>query len=96
MLGGRRHCVGGCRIPIFDVIPPERRFHRGVRRFNRSRGWLIGLAIWFSLLPFSVVHTDNIRWWMLRDDPKQAVYVGITVLGCWAAHYLVGRRVRAA
>jgi hypothetical protein len=30
---------------------------------------------------------------MLRDNPNQALLFGIFALGCWIAHYLMGRRL---
>jgi anti-sigma factor RsiW len=80
-------------IPATDFEIREKSTLARVRRFNRYRAQLLGFAIGFSVLPFSIVHTDTVRWWMLRDNPKQAVFFWIAALGCWIAHYLVGRRV---
>lgn len=65
-----------------------------VRRFNRRRANLLGLATAATLMPLAFVFEGgHIRWPMLRDNPNQALLFGIFALGCWIAHYLMGRRL---
>lgn len=57
------------------------------RRRLRRRSWLMGVAIFFSLAPFSFVVANSQNWWMLRDAPRcAAVYavVGVTFWGLYA------------
>lgn len=65
-----------------------------VRRFNRRRANLLGLATAATLMPLAFVFEGgHIRWLMLRDNPNQALLFGIVALGFWIAHYLMGRRL---
>jgi hypothetical protein len=65
-----------------------------VRRFNRRRASLMGVSIAATLMPLAFVFEGgHIRWLMLRDNPNQALLFGIFALGCWIAHYLMGRRL---
>ena len=67
-----------------------------VRRFNRNRTYWLGFAIAYTLVPLSFVFVGSqVRWVMLRDNPKQAILFWICALGCWTAYYVMGRRLRA-
>jgi anti-sigma factor RsiW len=65
------------------------------RRFNRYRSWIMGLAIAFSLVPFSIVITDDVRWVLLSDHPTEAVVLWAAGAVCWLAYYVLGRRMRS-
>ena len=66
-----------------------------VRRFNRNRTSWLAFAVAYTLLPFTFVFDGpHIRWMMLKDNPKQAVFFWIAALGCWIAYYVMGRRLR--
>lgn len=80
------------------TLPPdhEKAAFERTRRFNRRRQWLMALAIGLSLLPFSIVFTDDMRWMMLRDHPRQAAVSWIAAAGCWLVYYALGRRLRDA
>jgi hypothetical protein len=46
-------------------------------------------------MPFTFVFDDtHIRWMMLRDNPKQAVFLWIAALLCWIGYSIMGRRLR--
>ena len=65
-----------------------------VRRFNRHRTHWLAFAIVYTLVPFTFVFEGaHIRWMMLKDNPKQAVFFWIAALGCWIAYYVMGRRL---
>jgi ferric-dicitrate binding protein FerR (iron transport regulator) len=72
--------------PLPGVVPlarnlDETRAFREARRRLRRRSWLMALAIFFSLAPFSFVYTDGRSWWFLRDAPGSAlVYAAIGVV----------------
>ena len=54
---------------------------REARRRLRRRSWLMALAIFFSLAPFSFFWTSKRTWWMLRDAPASAaVYATLGVV----------------
>ncbi|MFO1512025.1 MAG: hypothetical protein U1F83_03780 [Verrucomicrobiota bacterium] len=60
---------------------------REARRRVRRRSWLMALAIFFSLTPFSFVSTGGNTWWMLRDATGSALLygaIGITFWGIYA------------
>lgn len=73
----------------------EAQAFREARRRLRLRSWLMGLAIFFSLAPFSFISTDTMSWWMLRDAPKSAaIYVAIGVV-LWIISAVERRRSRS-
>jgi hypothetical protein len=66
-----------------------------VRRFNRNRTYWLGFAIAYTIVPLSFVFVGSqVRWIMLRDNPKQAILFWICAAGCWVAYYVMGRRLR--
>jgi anti-sigma factor RsiW len=66
-----------------------------VRRFNRYRSYVLALSLAFTLLPFSFAFTSSgVNWVMLRDNPRQAVFLLIGAVGCWLVYYRMGRRLR--
>jgi len=70
---------------------------RRTRRFLRYRNQLIGLAIAYSLMPFSFgFGGGHITWLMLRDKPQMALLFALGALGCWIGVYLMGRQSRHA
>jgi hypothetical protein len=65
------------------------------RRFVRYRNQLIGLAIAYSLLPFTFYFRGGeVVWVMLRDRPQMALMFGIAGIGCWIAAYMMSLRSR--
>jgi anti-sigma factor RsiW len=79
------------------ALPPdhERVTFERVRRFNRSRTFVLAFTIALALVPFSIVIEDNhVRWAILRDNPAQAVGFWVASLGAWIAYRLMGRGLR--
>ncbi len=68
---------------------------RKARRFVRWQSWLMGLGIFFSLLPFSVIHTHGHTHWLLLDSPVTAIVAGILGLTFWILYATLRRRSRA-
>ena len=65
------------------------------RRRLRRRSWLMALAIFFSLAPFSFVSVGGHSWWMLRDATGSAlVYAALGVV-FWILYALERRRANA-
>jgi ferric-dicitrate binding protein FerR (iron transport regulator) len=72
----------------------EMRALREARRRLRRRSWLMALAIFFSLAPFSFAFGEGKSWWMLRDAPGSAlVYAGLAVV-LWSLYAIERRRTQ--
>jgi len=66
------------------------------KRLLRSRGILMGLAIFFTLSPFSF-RFDNgrITWqFLLNAPPLATALVWMAALGCWGGFLYVRRRLQ--
>jgi ferric-dicitrate binding protein FerR (iron transport regulator) len=62
------------------------------RRRVRRRSWLMALAIFFSVAPFSFVSIQGQTWWFLRDATGSAlVYAAIGVV-FWILYAIERRR----
>ena len=59
-------------VPSAKSLDEVRSFREARRRLRR-RTWLMALAIFFSLAPFSFVWTSGRVWWLVRDAPASAV-----------------------
>ena len=59
---------------------------REARRRVRRRSWLLGIAIFFSLAPLSVLHTGGKTYWLLLESPVTAVIYGALAVVCWIAY----------
>lgn len=82
--------------PIPTVAPPSGAFDevrslREARRRVRRQSWLMGLAIFFSLVPFSFLSTGERTYWLLTEYPRTALIYGAVGIGCWLA-YAIQRR----
>lgn len=78
--------------------PPdlEKQTFERTRRFNRYRTRLLAFCILWTLMPFTLLFEGGqVRWIMVRDNPRQAVFFWIAALVCWGAYYLMGRRLRS-
>lgn len=66
-----------------------------VRRFNHRRTVLLALAIGMLLTTFAFSFDgDGIRWFMLRDNPVQALLFLVTGFACSLVYLRMGRRLR--
>ncbi|MCX6928906.1 MAG: hypothetical protein NT154_37700 [Verrucomicrobia bacterium] len=73
----------------------EMRSFREARRRLRRRSWLMAIAIFFSLAPFSFFWTGERGWWLLRDAPvSAAVYAALGVV-CWIIYAVERNRSRS-
>lgn len=73
----------------------EVRSFREARRRLRRRSWLMGLAIFFSLAPFSFVWTGGRVWWLMREAPASAgAYAALGVV-FWVIFAVERRRSRS-
>jgi hypothetical protein len=69
----------------------EVRSLREARRRVRRQSWLMGFAIFFSLLPFSFLFTGGKIYWVFRESPTTAIIYGLLGIVCWAAYFLIRR-----
>jgi len=75
----------------------ERRTFEYLRRRLRWRNRAIGLAVAFSLMPFSFgFHGSHIDWILLRDQPAIAASWLAAAVACWIASYALGPRAPRA
>jgi ferric-dicitrate binding protein FerR (iron transport regulator) len=69
----------------------EVRSLREARRRVRRQSWLMGFAIFFSLLPFSFLFTGGKIYWVFRESPSTAIIYGLLGIVCWAVYFLMRR-----
>jgi hypothetical protein len=67
----------------------EVRSLREARRRVRRQSWLMGLAIFFSLLPFSFLVTGGKIYWVFRESPASALVYGAIGIGLWGVYLLL-------
>jgi hypothetical protein len=79
--------IPGASAPAIGL--DEVRSLREARRRVRRQSWLIGIAIFFSLLPFSFLWTSAKIYWLLLEAPKTALTYGAIGIGCWIAYGMV-------
>ena len=82
--------------PLPGAVPPAKALEevqalREARRVVRRRSWLMALAIFFSLAPFSFFSADGRTWWLLRDAPGSALVYATLGVVFWII-YAVQRR----
>ena len=65
---------------------------RTARRLVRRRSWLLGLAIFFSLAPFSVLHTGEKTYWLFLESPKSALIYATLAVASWTAYAITRNR----
>lgn len=68
---------------------------REARRRLRQRSWLLAVAIFFSLAPFSFFFSGDKTWWMLRDAPESALVYGVLGVLGWFAYAIERHRSRS-
>ena len=83
------------RTPLSPARLDEVSALREARRRLRRRSWLVAVAIFFSLAPFSFFFSGNQTWWMLRDAPESALVYGILGVLGWFAYAFERRRSRS-
>jgi predicted anti-sigma-YlaC factor YlaD len=66
-----------------------------VRRFNRRRSYVLACSLALTMIPFSFAFVgDRVNWMMLRDNPREALFLWIAAAVCWMSYYVMGRRLR--
>jgi ferric-dicitrate binding protein FerR (iron transport regulator) len=82
------------RTDSSDAKPGELAALRKARRVVRLQSWLLGLAIFLSLAPFSVMYTGGKTHWLLIEAPVRSLSYGAAAVVCWTAHVIVRWRFR--
>jgi len=62
------------------------------RRIIRLRSWLMAFAIFFSLAPFSFLHTAGRTYWFLLESPVAALIYGAAAVALWIAYAVARNR----
>jgi anti-sigma factor RsiW len=86
-------------LPPLPPLPPDAQKSAldATRRLLRRRSWLMGGAIFTTLLPFSVHGDDSgIRFFLLRDAPGSAALSFSAAALLWFAYWRVARRLRVS
>ena len=83
------------QTPLPSAALDEAGSLREARRRLRLRSWLLALAIFFSLAPFSFFHSGDKTWWMLRDAPMSALVYGMLGGLGWVAYAIQRHRSRS-
>jgi hypothetical protein len=61
------------------------------------RSWTLGLAIAFTLFPFSFIFSGgHVQWMLLRDVPSAAEASLVAAAGFWIGFFIHSRRLRAS
>lgn len=86
------------RLETASALPApssEKSALEATRRLLRRRSWLMGCAIFTTLLPFSVYGSDRgIEFFLLRDAPATAALSLVVAVALWLAFWRVSRRLR--
>jgi ferric-dicitrate binding protein FerR (iron transport regulator) len=83
--------------PLPGAVPSAKNLEethsfREARRRLRRRSWVMGLAIFFSLAPFSFLYADGRMWWFLRDAPWSALVYGALGVMLWILYFVERHR----
>ncbi|MGH9675323.1 MAG: hypothetical protein ACRD44_19300, partial [Bryobacteraceae bacterium] len=58
-------------------------------------GAVLGLAIWFTALPVTIIHRNGRTWWLWRESPEYAALSLAAGVVLWVVYYRWGRRLKA-
>ena len=64
------------------------------QRMIRLRQWLLGFALFFTMLPGTSVYTDRLRFLLWRDLPAVAAASLMAAVALWMTYVVIGRRLR--
>jgi hypothetical protein len=86
--------VRGLRVPESLTKEDEMQSLERTKRMIRLRTYLMAFAIFFSLVPFSVLHTSGRTYWLLLEAPMSAAFYGIGGVLCWIGYAFVRRQTQ--
>ncbi len=67
---------------------------KSTRRLIKIRSSILGLAIFFSLAPFSFFHIGNQNFFLIADRPAEAAVYGAIGLCFWLVYFGMKRKMR--
>ena len=86
----------GTMVPATGASELERRTVTRTRAAIRRRSWILGAAIWFSLMPFSFAFRDGrVTFFMLRDQPESMLLLLVAAV-LWFLYARMTRSIRTA
>ncbi len=82
-------------IPAGPGKNAEMQSLRKTKRMLRVRGTIMGLAIFFTLAPFSVYRMGSGgTHWLFLDSPAEASIYGLVGIALWVTYFVMRRRAR--
>jgi hypothetical protein len=94
----RRQLGGGATAFQAASLTPapdaDRRALHAVQRALRRRKWLLGLALFFTMLPGWTIDTESVSFSMVRDRPDVALVALVAAAILWIGYARAGRRLR--
>ena len=83
-------------VPTTAASELERQTIVRTRATIRRRSWILAAAIWFTLLPFSLVFRGGqVTFFMLRDQPGSALFLLVGAI-MWFQYARMTRSLRTA
>jgi hypothetical protein len=64
------------------------------KKMIKLRSYLLGFAIFFSLVPFSFLSTDEKTYWLLLEAPKSAMIYAVLGVFFWLVYYVTRKRLQ--
>jgi hypothetical protein len=68
---------------------------RKAKRILRLRSTILALAIFFSLCPFSFIHTGDRSYFLFAESPQSALPYAVVAVIFWIIWVFMKRRARA-
>jgi len=64
------------------------------KKMIKLRSYLLGFAIFFSLVPFSFLATNGKTYWLLLEAPKSAMVYGVFGVIFWIVYFVTKKRLQ--
>ena len=85
------------RTPKLLAEDTEMRSIRRTKNVLTWKSWLLGLGLFFTLLPFSFVWSSahGLRWLIIGNPPQWPgmLFYGVLATVCWVAYFALRRRL---
>ena len=83
--------------PVPGAVPAPARLDEmaallKARGLVNRRSWLMAFAIFFSLTPFSFLHTGERTYWFFKEAPQAALVYGALGAILWIAYAVIRNR----
>lgn len=77
-----------------DMKNSEQRALVRTKRLLRIRGTILAFAIFFSLAPFSFLHTEGRSYFLFTESPRSALAYGVVGVCFWIGYFFMKRSLR--